>query len=323
MGKMKNSKIQSLKEDWIFIGKSETGEEIYLPMKKSVIDASEKKIGEIDPSELNQNEKDEVQQINTILKNAKKRKLQINWVFVLANILFLILWYYMADLNKPVAGWIKSAEGEELANWQKTMLDRKNESLAMYTEKLPRDKAELEKIENNPKASKKELKKAKKIVYYDETGIEENKEYIELVSKMTPLEFKEYTIKRTQEDRIKHYTGFGIWALALILYFFTNRKPQFLLWKKNKKGGLFETADGVLGATVGASVVDSLMNFDKRTVVFTRWSDGMVTRGTDLTHAGANIILVATVLILYMTYLIMTLPIRVVINFFRNFIFYI
>jgi len=324
---MKNTNINSIYEGWDFIGTSAEGEEFYLPLKISVIRQSKKKIKELEQdAQLSEQELSEINWAKDILKSAQKRQFKFNWVFIIVMIGWIVAFYFMYDLNTPLSEStepLKALEGDELEQKQQEMLKKEKEDVVYYRDKIVEREKILEDLEATPGTKEKKIKNAKKRVESARQFMEESEKFVSDVSPMEPEEFKKYIIKAERKDYNSRLGGLIVWISALAIYFVVNRRPSFLTWKNNKNQGAFETTDDVLGTVVNASLFNSLTNLGRSSIVYTRWSDGLVTKHFDITSFGVNIIVLALIFIIYMMFLVLSLPVRIIILFFRNFVFYI
>ena len=69
--------------------------------------------------------------------------------------------------------------------------------------------------------------------------------------------------------------------------------------------------------------MDSLANSDRNPTEYLKWSDATVTRESDLTRGGMNIIFAIVILLFYIMIMVGSLPLRGLIGFVRRYMLYI
>ena len=123
------------------------------------------------------------------------------------------------------------------------------------------------------------------------------------------MEDDEKFIKK-YEDKVNGFYFLGsIWFVFLILYILSARVPLYMAEKRLKNHGKF--------ANLVSSGMDSLQRQDTRWK--TTWSDGSVTYEDDISGTVMSLIFMVVSIILT----ILLLPLTVIINILRNYVFYI
>ncbi|HCC70852.1 MAG TPA: hypothetical protein DEQ09_06850 [Bacteroidales bacterium] len=102
----------------------------------------------------------------------------------------------------------------------------------------------------------------------------------------------------------------------------TLRRPYFLFREKSYGDGTLSTIDDMGAAIVSSSFISSLVNFDANSTEYVKWSDGTITGETNLAGGEINIILMIVIAMLYAMFIVITLPLRIIWNWLRNYLLY-
>lgn len=318
--------IDQIYSDWQFIGQDENGNDYRLPFNKRVIDKSKILLDSLKSSgTADNNINAHTKYIGKVLKNAMKRKMIISWKFILIVLAFLGFWVWFSNIYKPAGYWVTDLSIEELESRQKMeigILDRNIDS--RITNSIPETKAKIEEMKNSEYADSytEEIKKSEDWLKTLDKLQKEDRAKVEKIRNVTPEQFRELTIAKAKKENNSIIGGLVIWGIALILYFISQRRPYFLFWRKSYNNGNLTSLDDAGAALVSASLMDSLVNFDSNSTEYVKWSDGTVTRETDLTKGGMNIIFAIVILLFYIMFMVISLPLRVVWGFLRNYLLY-
>ena len=314
---------------WTHIGNDETGAEYRLPLSRKEMKWAKNRLKVIREQGCGEaGYQKQIDYIRNILKQGGRRRMRVNWKVIIMTLIFIGIWAFSSRVHKPVAETIRGLEGQKLAEYRAEVLSREREDVSYYTEKIPVAEAEIKSAEEKygkemPKDVKKKYKHNKKWLKKYREYLAESKEFLKNTSGLNLQEFKAYYIEDAMRGRMEQVWGMIIWGIAIILYMITGLRPTFLFWRRGYKQGSFFDPDAAAGNIVSASVFSSLANFDRNSWEYIHWSDGSITKHADLTGGFIGIIISVTILLFYMMFCVVTLPLRIVVNFFRNYVFYI
>ena len=319
--------IDSIYEGWQYIGRDENGNDYRLPLKKRVITRSRQLLEMLKATGSTDSYVTAHQAyISKVLKNAMKRKMIVSWKFIIIVLAFLGFWVWQTKVYKPAGYWVTDLTIEELSTKQQADITRLSKNVYEYINiEIPETEARIEELKKAPDSeeNREELKKSKERLKSLHELLADDQRELNGIKDVTPEGYREFTIAESKKENISIIGGLVIWAIALILYFISQRRPYFMFWRKSYNNGNLVDLDSAGGALVGAAMMDSLVNFDSNSTEYYRWSDGTVTSETDLTKGGMNIILAVVLLLFYIMIMVISLPLRVVIGFLRNYILYI
>ena len=319
--------INQIYADWQYIGKDENGNDYRLPLKKRVIDKSKALVERLSKQETGDaNTRAHINYINKVLKNATKRKMIISWKFIIIVLAFLGFWVWQSHILKPAGYWVTDLSPADLEARHKKEIAMLTRNIESYVKtEIPDTKAEIESLKKSEYAESyaEDIKKKEEWLKSLNELLDEDSKKLDRIKDLTPEQFRESTIAEAKKENFSIIGGLVIWGIALILYFISQRKPYFLFWRKSYNNGNLTSLDNAGTAFVAASLMDSLVNFDSNSTEYVKWSDGTVTRETDLTKGGMNIIFAIVILMFYVMIMVISLPLRVVIGFLRNYLLYI
>lgn len=326
-------KISDIYSKWQFVGVDENGNDTYLPLSRKSIKNSKSLASAAKKSNPDKEDIQELKYIDKVLKSAMKRKMRASWKVIIICLILAGLWgWQLGALTEPGKS-ILDKEGQVLADYfSKRMEEQKRDLGETVNKDIPETRAEIEEIqakieagiadENLLKETRKLLKKKKDHLKFLDDYLERHTKDFERRKDMTPEEYKADVIAMAEQDQVKARISMGFWLVLILLYMITSRRPYFLFWKNSYEDGTLSTVDDLGAAVVSSALISGLVNFDANSTEYVQWSDGSVTRETDLTGGGMGIIIGIVVVMFYALFIVITLPIRIVWNLLRNYIFY-
>jgi len=147
---------------------------------------------------------------------------------------------------------------------------------------------------------------------------------IEKLSSISIAEYRAQDRERDINNRKEQIKGPIFLFVSLIFYIIVSRRPAFMFWRKAANKEVFSKLENTVGAGIASAAFASLYTVPYATVEKIQWSNGMVTKG--VSSLGTNFLIFAIIMILLLAYFFLvaiTLPVRVLLNFLRNFVFYI
>ncbi len=326
-------KIDDIYNSWEFVGLDESGHNTYMPLSRKAIKYSKSVLSELKQLQTDEEEDGHIAYIKKVLRSAMKRKTRASWKVIIIVLILAGLWgWQLGAFTKPGENIIDK-EGEELAEFINTrMFVIKRDIDATINSHIPETKAKIKEQEANIKAGisdKKMLKEAKQQLRKDKRYLKSKDDFLvektalyERRKNMTPEEYKADYIAVSEKDQVDAWITMGIWLTMIILYILSSRRPYFLFWKNSYEDGTLATVDDMGAAVVSSSLISSMVNFDSNSTEYVKWSDGSVTREANLTGGGIGIIFAVVVVMFYAMFIVITLPLRIVWNWLRNYVFY-
>ena len=312
--------IDQIYEKWALIYTDEEGEH-RLPTSRKAIKKSEELLGKVKKIVDLDDEycKNEIQNIENVLKKGKKRKFNFSIKIFIATILWLGFIIYGNDLHKKPGFRVLDLTEQQL-------IDKKEKSLEVVKKNLESDLQKQAKGEENYyKNSKKSDEERKKLWNRLLERIEERKQYIEEVTPLNAEEFRNYYIQSEKSGRRNDYKRTVIvYILFYILYLIASRRPIFLYWRKGANKDVFNKLEDSIGGGIASAAFTSLYAVPSATINKIHWSNGLITK--NVTGFGANIFVFALILLFlffYYIFVAITLPLRAIVNFLRNYVLYI
>lgn len=326
-------KIDDIYNRWEFVGVDENGYNTYMPLSRKSIKYSKSVVSELKRLQLDDEEQGQISYIEKVLKSAMKRKTRASWKVIIIVLILAGLWGWELGAFTTPGDSIMDKEGEELANFINTrMFVLKRDLDNAINKNIPDHKASIEVHKAKIKAGiddkkllkeeKKQLRKDKKRLRFYENFLLEKTDVYERRKNMTPAEYKADYIAVSEKDQVDAWITMGIWLTMIILYMLSSRRPYFLFWKNSYEDGTLASVDDMGAAVVSSSLISSMVNFDSNSTEYVKWSDGSVTREANLTGGGIGIISAIVMVMFYVMFIVITLPLRIVWNWLRNYVFY-
>ncbi|MEZ5010725.1 MAG: hypothetical protein R2744_03415 [Bacteroidales bacterium] len=280
--------INQIYDEWQYIGKDENGNDYRLPLKKKVIDKSRALLARLDAGgHGDDNIGAHINYIRKVLKNAMKRKMIISWKFIIIVLAFLGFWVWQSHIYKPAGYWVTDLSPADLEAKQKKEVAMLSRNIDSYINtEIPDTEAKIKSLKDSENAESytDDIKKSEEWLKSLHELLEEDRSKLDQIKDITPEQYRELTIKNARKENASIIGGLVIWGIALVLYFISQRRPYFMFWRKSYNNGNLTNIDDAGTAFVTASLMDSLVNFDSNSTQYVKWSDGTVTRETDLTR---------------------------------------
>lgn len=326
-------KIEDIYNSWDFVGVDENGDNTYLPLSRKAIKYSKSVLSELKQLHTDEEEDGHIAYIKKVLKSAMKRKTRASWKVIVIVLILAGLWGWQLGAFTEPGESIMEKEGQELANYFNTrMTELKRDLNETVNADIPETKAKIAdqqaKIEAGIadedllKEARKDLKKEKKHLKFLDNYLVEKTAIYERRKDMTPAEYKADYIAVSEKDQVAAWISVGFWLVLIVLYIITSRRPYFLFWKNSYEDGTLASVDDLGAAVVSSSLISSMVNFDSNSTEYVKWSDGSVTRETNLTGGGIGIIFTIVLVMFYAMFIAITLPLRILWNLLRNYVFY-
>jgi hypothetical protein len=310
--------IKQIYASWKIIYSDGTGEH-RLPTSKKAIEKSKELLTELESLQLDDKYYyEKSKEIKEVLKNGSKRRFHVSKQVIFATILYIAILFFIGGLHKKPGSRYDKFSDQQIIEMKQRTLDLKKKNVASYEETI---KAGRENYMTGSKKTEKEKDKSWKRL--PET-MEKYKQFIINVTPMSPQEYREYWKQIEINNKKGQFKGILLFVISLILYLIVSRRPAFMFWRKGADKEVFNKIENTVGKGVTAAAFASLYTVPFATVEKIHWSNGMITKG--VSSFGTNILIFAIMMILVLAYfcmVAMTMPIRVVINFLRNFVFYI
>ncbi|GEM_PF-2504741 len=326
-------KIDDIYNSWEFVGVDENGYNTYMPLSRKSIKFSKSVVAELKGTQLDDEEKGQIKYIKKVLRSAMKRKTRASIKVIIIVLILAGLWGWQLGAFTTPGENLLDKEGQELADYfNARMFELKRDIDYNINTGIPETKASIEVHKANIKAGiddkkllkkeKEQLRKAKKSLKSRNDFVVEKTALYERRKNMTPEEYKADYIAVSEEDQVEARITVGIWLSMIILYILSSRRPYFLFWKNSYEDGTLSTMDDMGAAVVSSSLISSMVNFDRNSTEYVKWSDGSVTRETNLTGGGIGIIFAIVMVMFYAMFIAITLPLRIIWNWLRNYVFY-
>ena len=326
-------KISDIYSSWQFVGVDENGNDTYLPLSRKSIKYSKSLASAAKHSNPDDEDREELKYISKVLRSAMKRKMRASWKVVIISLILAGLWGWQLGAFTEPGQSMQEREGQELADFFCARMETQRKDIAETANiDIPETKAEIEEIQARIKAgisdedllkeSKKDLRKKKDHLKFLDDYLDRHTEEYERRKDMTPDEYKADVIAVAQKEQVNARISMAFWLILVLFYMITSRRPYFLFWKKSFDDGTLSSADDVGAMVVSSALISSLVNFDRNSTQYVHWSDGTVTRETDLTGGGINIIFAIVLVMFYALFIVITLPIRIIWNLLRNYVLY-
>lgn len=319
----KTSEAQQLIEEiystWKIIYTEADGTEYRLPTNRKAIATSEKLLKELQGLEIKDaRTREEIARIADTVAQGKKRRLHANKRVIIATIVFILLLLFMSDFHKAPGYFVRDLNPEELAKRRETALKVEQQNLASD---LKRFEAGRESWMADPSiAPDKKEEGWERLI----KRIDRRKKFIAEVTPLSPEEYRDYVIEDEYQTRLVRIRGVIIYVVALILYLIVSRRPAFMFWRKGADKDTFEKIENSVGNGLASAAFTSLYTVPAATFDQIHWSNGAVTK--QMSGFGANIFIMVMILFavfIYYMFVAFTMPVRVVVNFLRNYVIYV
>jgi hypothetical protein len=310
--------IERVYAQWKVIYSDETGEH-RLPTSKKAIRNSEQLIAEYeDQGNSGKENASKLTEIKEVLRNAKKRRMHVSVQVILATVITILLLLFLAKFHKKPGYLTERLSDERVTTLIQQNLQANERKLAGYEKELAAGRENYRKDYNWDEKEKDK--------YWDrmQEEIIKTRAKIEKLSSISIAEYRAQDRERDINNRKEQIKGPIFLFVSLIFYIIVSRRPAFMFWRKAANKEVFSKLENTVGAGIASAAFASLYTVPYATVEKIQWSNGMVTKG--VSSLGTNFLIFAIIMILLLAYFFLvaiTLPVRVLLNFLRNFVFYI